>query len=172
MSRAFAALLALSLLGGNLWAGEQGRRRGGHRSDEAFKMVVAYLLSNMQESLELNDEEYLELLPRVKLRQNHRRDFHEGRAKAMRQLRRLVSSGGDEASITAALAELDTLETTGPARLAADLEAIDAALTPLQRAKYRLMEADVERRVRDLARRIGRERGPRREPRRDQGERP
>jgi hypothetical protein len=33
------------------------------------------------------------------------------------------------------------------------LEAVDAALTPLQQAKYRVLEGEVEKRVRELANR-------------------
>ena len=42
------------------------------------------------------------------------------------------------------------------------MEALDAALTPLQQAKYRLLELEVEQRMRDLMNRVreGRRSGP------------
>jgi hypothetical protein len=122
-------------------------------------MVVAYLLSNLQERLELTDEAYARLLPLVNARQRHRREMHERRGAAMRELHELVRRDADEAAIAAAVAKVDRVEVEEAKRLADDLAAIDAELSTIQRAKYRLMEAEVERRVRELVRRITRTRG-------------
>jgi hypothetical protein len=136
-------------------------RRSRPGRDEAFKMVVAYLLSNLQERLGLTDEEYLRVLPLVQQRQNHRREMFEGREEALGRLRMLVRRGESGDELEAAIRQLDAVESEGPKQLAADLSAIDAELSVAQQAKYRLLELDVERRVRELARRHLRERGPR-----------
>jgi hypothetical protein len=155
-------LVALGLLAGSAEAVER-RGRAASR-DEAFKMVVAYLLSNLQERLELTDQEYLRLLPLVQQRQSHRREMHEGRQAAIHRLHELVSRNEAGEELAAAIRELDRVENEGTRRLAADQAAIDAGLSVLQQAKYRLMEAEVERRVRELARRFSRGRAPRDEP--------
>ena len=130
----------------------EGRQRG-----EAFKMVEAYFLSNLQESLELTDEQYVKLLPPVKKLQAERR----GRASL--QLRNALQSGkATEASVTESLRELKRLEAEGPAAVHKLQEAVDAQLTPLQQAKYRLTEMEVERKVRELLQRAGRPRDVRR----------
>jgi hypothetical protein len=161
--KGWAVLVALGFLAGNAEAVER-RGRDAASRDEAFKMVVAYLLSNLQERLELTDQEYVRLLPLVQQRQNHRREMHEGREAAIHRLHELVgrSEAGEE--LNATIRELDRVENEGPKRLAADQAAIDTGLTVLQQAKYRLLEAEVERRVRELARRFSRGRDPRDQP--------
>lgn len=127
-------------------------RRGGP-GDEAYKMVDAYLLSNLQESLGLNDQQYLKLLPLVKAQHTERRELVQRRARSLMELRRTLNSGrATEASITALLDEVKRTESEGPATLARNQQAIDALLTPVQQAKYRVLEAEVERKVRDLLR--------------------
>ena len=45
---------------------------------------------------------------------------------------------------------LKTQEVEEPAALAKDIEAIDAVLTTVQQAKFRILEARVEQRIREL----------------------
>jgi hypothetical protein len=119
--------------------------------DEAFRMVDAYVIAHLQEGLGLSDEEFVAVLPLVKTLQGDRRDYHLGRAQGLRELRRLLRSGtATEAEVTKKLAELDAHETDGPVKIRRDVEAIDARLSPLQRAKFRVFEADVEQRVREV----------------------
>lgn len=166
-------MVAVLVISGALGAGAQGPAgappRGpgeGRPRGEAFKMVEAYFLSNLQESLELTDEQYVKLLPAVKKVQAERRDQMERRGRASLQLRHALQSGkATEASVAESLRELKRLEAEGPAAVHKLQEAVDAQLTPLQQAKYRLTEMEVERKVRELLQRAGRPRDGR-EPRR------
>jgi hypothetical protein len=138
----------------------EGRQRG-----EAFKMVEAYFLSNLQESLELTDEQYVKLLPPVKKLQAERRDQMERRGRAMLQLRDVLRSGkATESVVVEALKELKRLEVEGPPAIHKLQEAVDAQLSPVQQAKYRLTEMEVERKVRELLVRGARQRDPNRRP--------
>lgn len=138
----------------------EGRQRG-----EAFKMVEAYFLSNLQESLALTDEQYVKLLPPVKKLQAERRDQMERRGRALLQLRDVLRSGkATEPVVAEALKELKRLEVEGPPAVHKLQEAVDAQLTPLQQAKYRLTEMEVERKVRELLVRAGRPRENGRRP--------
>jgi hypothetical protein len=135
--------------------------------DEAFRMVDAYVLSNLQESLGLTDEQYTRLLPLVKRFHNDRRDYAQRRRRAFVELRkRLEAGGGTEEEVAHALRELKAVEAEEPPALRRDLDAIDATLSPLQQAKYRVLEAEVERKIRELVRQIRMRGGPR--DRRDQ----
>ena len=130
--------------------------------EEAFRMVDAYVLSNMQESLGLTDEQYTRVLPLVKRFHGDRRDFAQRRRRAFMELRRLLEAGGGtEDQVVQALRVLKSAETEEPAALRRDLDAIDAVLTPVQQAKYRVMEAEVERKIREIIRQIRTQRGPR-----------
>jgi Spy/CpxP family protein refolding chaperone len=127
--------------------------------DEAFRMVDAYIVANLQESLGLSDQKYAEVIPLVKNLQRERRDYFEARWHAQRELRRLLRSGGaTEADVAAALGKLRQIETSGPEKTRRALDALDGALTPLQQAKYRVFELDVEQRLRELMRRARRHR--------------
>lgn len=140
--------------------------RAEHRpGEEAAKMVDAYLVSNLQEGLDLTDEQFVKLLPLVKRLQGDRREYQQGRGRAVRELRKLLQSGtATEAQVTEQLRELKRAEVEGPEKVRRTTEAIDATLSPLQQAKFRVLEADVERRIREIlaqVRRQGRAEGAR-----------
>jgi hypothetical protein len=76
-------------------------------------------------------------------------------------MRRLLGSGGaTEARVIEALKALKAAEAEERATVQRDLEALEAALTPLQQAKYRLLEAEVERKIRDLMGQLRGQRAP------------
>ncbi len=137
---------------------------------EAFKIVDAYVLSNLQESLGLSDEQFLKLLPLVKRLHNDRREFAQRRIRSLMELRKLLASGAaTEGRVSELLKDLKAVENEEPPALRKDMDAIDATLNPLQQAKYRVLEADVERRIRELMRQMG---GPGRARRPDNPEPP
>jgi hypothetical protein len=166
------ALLTAGLLVGlalPLVAQEQGPRRmragqppgGPGPANEAFKVVDAYVLSNLQESLGLSDEQFVKLLPLVKRVQSDRRDFAQRRVRSMVELRKLLASGAaTESGVVELLKELKAIENEEPQTLRKSMDAIDGALNPLQQAKYRVLEADIERRIRELMRELAGARGP------------
>jgi Xaa-Pro aminopeptidase len=124
--------------------------------NEAFKIVDAYVLSNLQESLDLSDEQFVKLLPLVKRLHNDRRDFAQRRIRSLMELRKLLASGAaTEGRVAELLKELKAVENEEPPALRKAMDAIDATLNPLQQAKYRVLEADVERRIRELMRQMG-----------------
>lgn len=126
--------------------------------DEAFKMIEAYLISNLEESLSLSSDQFSRAVPLVKQVQAERRNAAEERASRMRALRQLLASGtATEGTVSASLADLRRAEQDGPARLRKVMEALDATFTPLQQAKYRVLEADVEAKIRRLLTRGARE---------------
>jgi hypothetical protein len=128
--------------------------------DEGARMIEAYIVSNLQESLGLSDDQFVKALPHVKKLLNDRREFAQSRNRLLRQMRRDLESGSaTEAQIAASLKELKALEDEQPARIRKDAEAIDAVLTPLQQAKLRVLELEVERKIRELLSQIRRPRG-------------
>jgi Spy/CpxP family protein refolding chaperone len=119
--------------------------------DEAFKMIDAYIVSNMQEALGISDDQYARLLPLVTKLQRDRRALVQRRIQALQELNRVVRQGGaTEARVGELLRELKAVEAEEPATIRRDMDAVDAVLTPLQQAKYRLLEVEVERRLRAL----------------------
>lgn len=130
---------------------EDGPRPGGRPRDEAFKMVDAYVLSNIQESLSLTDDQFVKLLPLVKRLQTDRRSFAEKRHQALRDLRRQLKTGtATEAQVGQALRDIKKFESEEPAALRRNMDAIDAALDPLQQAKFRVLQVEVELKIREI----------------------
>lgn len=126
------------------------------RADEAFKMVDAYVVSNLQESLALSDDQFAKAIPLVKRLQTERRAYLLERTRKVREMRRLLRQGGtSEGQVVTLLREVKALDADGPAATRRNLEALDAVLTPVQQAKYRVLELEVEQRMRELVRRAG-----------------
>jgi len=118
---------------------------------EAFKMVDAYVMSNLQESLGLSDEQFAKAIPLVKKLQTERREYYLERTRKVREMRRLLRQGGaTEAQVLDLLRQVKALDADGPARTQRNLEALDALLTPVQQAKFRVLEMEVEHRMREL----------------------
>lgn len=119
--------------------------------DETFRLMDAYFISNLQESLGLTEEQFSKALPLVKKLQSDRRDFARRRMQALRLLRKALSSGtATEAGVVDLLKELKAASADERAGTLRNLEVLDAVLTPIQQAKYRVFEAEVDLRLRHL----------------------
>jgi hypothetical protein len=156
-------MVVLAFVGGSLATAAFGQEgspssRGRQRWDEAARLVDAYVIANIQESLGLDDDQYARVIPFVNKLQKARREYHRERGTTLRQMRQLLRSGAaTESQLREAVASLKTLEVEGPARIRERADELDAILSPVQQAKYRVFEMEVERRMRDLMRRGRRE---------------
>jgi Spy/CpxP family protein refolding chaperone len=138
--------LALVCLASQVSAQGGARQRG-----EAFKMVDAYIVSNLQESVGLSDEQFARILPLVKRLQNDRRELAQRRGRALAEMRRVLESGtATEARVLDLLKDVKAVESTQHETIRHDMDAIDQVLTPIQQAKFRLLEGEVERKIRSL----------------------
>ena len=175
MRRAILVPVLMLSLSASSWGFQQRpRARRAPPGDEAFRMVKAYILSNLQERLELSEAQYLELLPLVNRLHDDRHSFARTKGRALREMSRLLASGrATEARLVEQLAKLRAIEEREPATIRKDLEAIDAVLTPVQQARFRVYETEVERKIRELMSRRQRSgAGERRPPPRQRNPRP
>lgn len=142
-----ATFLLVALAAGSASAQTPARRP----REEAFKMVEAYVVSNLQESLALTDDQFARLLPHVKRLQKDRRDLAQRRGRAMSDLRRILESGAaTEPRVVELMKEVKAVEAEQSETVRKDMDAIDGVLTPVQQAKFRLLEVEVERKIRAL----------------------
>jgi hypothetical protein len=119
--------------------------------EELFKMVDAYIVSNLQENLGLTDEQFVKILPLVKRAQSDRRLFAERRNQSLQEMGRLLQSGvATESRVGELLRDFKQHELDDPAAQRRNLEAVDAQLSVVQQAKLRLMMARVEQSIREL----------------------
>lgn len=149
--------------------GERGRAR-----EEIFRVVDAYVAANLQEKLGLSDEQAARALPLVRRLHADRRRFAERKFRAVQQMRRAVRAGSvSDARAGELLLELRAAEAEEAAGIRAGQDALDAVLDPGQQMRYRILEGQIESRLRELMARVraqrrdasGRERrdGPRKE---------
>jgi hypothetical protein len=117
--------------------------------EEIYRMVDSYVAEHLQESLALSDEQRNRVLPLVQKLSAARRGFAERRVRALMQMRRAIGDGtATDARMAELLQQLKAAEAEEPAAIRAAQDAIDAQLTPLQQARFRVLEAEVEHRMR------------------------
>ncbi len=142
--------LALALPAAAQQPPEEGGGPGRGR-DEVFRMIDAYIVSNLQESLGLDDAGFVRLLPLVKRLQTDRRQALRGRLETLSELRQVMRAGGaTESRVAELMKRVKQQEAEATQQQRANVEAIDAQLTPVQQAKFRILEFEVEQRLRRL----------------------
>jgi len=173
VTRALAT--ALLLVSAAAAAAQEGRPEGERRPrEEIFRMVDAYVADHLQENLGLSDEQRNRVLPLVRKLNADRRRFAERRIRAIHQMRRMMKAGTvNDPRLVELLQQVKAAETEEPAAIRAGHDAIDAVLTPVQQVQFRILEAEIEHRMRRVMARV---RGERRDapgrPHREDAPRP
>jgi len=71
--------------------------------------------------------------------------------RALQEMRKLLQSGGaTEGRLEELLREVKAVESEQAPAIRRDLDAVDAVLSPVQQAKYRILELEVERKIREV----------------------
>ena len=82
---------------------------------------------------------------------SERRELAEKRRENLRELRQAFQSGtATEGRVAERLRDVKALEADEREKTRRNLEALDGVLTPLQQAKFRVMEVEIEQKIRDL----------------------
>ena len=148
--------------------------RRGRAREEIFRMVDDYVANNLQQTLGLTDDQLARTLPLVRRLHADRRRFAERKMRAVHQMRRMARAGSiSDARAAELVQELKAAEAEEAAVIRSGQDALDAALSPAQQVKYRILEAQLEHRLRELMARVRAQRregaggdrgdGPRRE---------
>lgn len=137
---------------------------------EVQRLFDAYALVQAQEVLGLTDAQYAKFVTAMKALQETRRRNQQERMRLLRELTRMAAPSapaGNDQEITTAMATLKQLDAKAAAELEKAYDVVDESLTLRQRARFRLLEEQMERRKIEL---LLRARQPRREnPIRDRG---
>jgi hypothetical protein len=123
------------------------------RPGEIQRLFDAMLVADAQEALALTDAQYPEFLKRLRDLQTTRRTNQQERARVMADLQRLSNprvAQVDQAALEERLRALEELESRTAAELRRAYTAIDEVLDPRQRARFRLLEEQLERRKLEL----------------------
>jgi Spy/CpxP family protein refolding chaperone len=104
-----------------------------------------------QDTLNLTDAQFARVLPALKALQGARRRFLQSRRQLLNLMNGLLKSSPlDEAALRDRLAALKDLEAKSRDEIQRAYEALDGALEPMQQARFRLFEEQVERRKIEL----------------------
>jgi hypothetical protein len=126
---------------------------------QVHQLFDAMLVMQAQDALALSEPQYARFVSRVKALQDARRRYQQDRVRLIAELQRLTSprnpKPAGEAELTRRLSALQELESRQAGELRRAYDGIDEVLDPLQRARFRVLEEQIERRKLEL---IGRAR--------------
>jgi hypothetical protein len=114
-----------------------------------------YAMVQAQRTLELSEPQYAQFVPLLRELQQLKRKNFQARNRLLQELRRQVRGRGgqpeaDDATLTATLQKLRENEERAAGELKTAYEALDAVMTPRQRARFRLFEEQIEARKLEL----------------------
>lgn len=123
--------------------------------EEVRGMMEAYIISKLQDALDLTDEQYGRMVVAQKKLTDTRREYRQNRMRVLQQMRRALQreeAGEDE--LNPLLRELETLRDEFAADEKKRYEAIDQILDVRQRARYRILEVELQRRLQEMMRQV------------------
>jgi hypothetical protein len=126
---------------------------------EFNRMFEAYALLQAQNQLKLTDEQYADFIVRLRGLQNARRRHQQSRQRLIQDLRRLTNpqnANTDEQAIRTALDALAREDAFSQDEITKALAQVDEVLDVRQRARFRLLEEQLERWKLDLLSRVRR----------------
>ena len=156
-----AALFLLTLFGANLAVSQSLQPQPGASRQEFESMMEAYIISKLQDSLSLTDEQYAGMVVAQKKLQETQRNYRRQRSEFLRQLRRIGRVDGADNELAGVLAGFDQLKREFQESEWTRYAAIDEILNVQQRARYRILEVEIQRRLQELVRRMSRPDRPR-----------
>jgi hypothetical protein len=149
-----------------------GKPQGGRTADmspaQVNQLFDAMLVMQAQDALSLNEQQYAQFVTRLKVLQDTRRRSQQERVRLINELQRMTNpraagANTPEADIKLRLSALQELEGRSAAELRKAYNAVDEVLSPLQQARFRVLEENIERRKLQLVGRA-RQNNPERTP--------
>lgn len=165
MKKLLSATLLASIAGMVSASAAQDRERNPQPNrQEVEGMMEAYILSKLQDSLDLTDEQFGSMVVAQKKLSDTRREYRRDRMRVLQQMRRtLQREKAGESELQPLLSQLDTLRDELAANEKSRYTAIDAILDIRQRARYRILEVELQRRLAEMMRQVRRGRDDRRQ---------
>jgi hypothetical protein len=120
---------------------------------ELQRLFDAYVLMQAQETLQLSDAQYPRFLTRLRALQEVRRRSLVERTRLIQELRRMVQGrieGADSGRLPERLKALREAEARAAVEIRQAADSLDEVLDPLQQARWRVLEDQLERRKLDL----------------------
>ena len=121
---------------------------------QLHQLFDAMLVMQAQNALALSEQQYAQFLTRLRVLQETRRRNQQERGRRISELQKMASprnaQAPPEADLKLRLTELQELESRTAAELRRAYNGIDEVLSPLQQARFRVLEEQIERRKLEL----------------------
>jgi septal ring factor EnvC (AmiA/AmiB activator) len=121
---------------------------------EVHQLFDAMLAMQAQNALSLDDQQYAQFLRRLRALQEARRRNQQERVRLINELQRMTTPRNPkppaESEVKLRLNALQELESRSAADLRRAYDSLDEVLTPLQQARFRVLEEQIERRKLEL----------------------
>jgi len=116
-------------------------------SRDVQTMLDTLVLAQAQKALDLTDDQYADFFKKMLKLQGLRSQHRDQRIRLINELNRLTQPGADvdDQTLTARTKAIDDLETDMIQKERDALAVVDQALTPRQRARFRVFEENMER---------------------------
>ncbi len=128
--------------------GRAGDTPAGLRPDEVQQIVDGWEIATAEKTLELTDQQYVPFIQQLRKLQSGRRQQFMQRQRTLNMLRQAINQQppADDATIDARIKQFDDLERKQQQEIQSLLAAVDSVLTPRQRARFRVLQEQMERR--------------------------
>jgi hypothetical protein len=132
-----------------------GKPPGGPAADmspaQVNQLFDAMLVMQAQDALSLSEPQYAQFVSRLKVLQDTRRRNQQERVRLINELQRMTNprnpgANMPESEIKLRLSALQELEGRSAAELRKAYNGVDEVLNPLQQARFRVLEENIERR--------------------------
>lgn len=121
---------------------------------QVHQLFDAMLVMQAQDALALSEQQYAQFVTRLRVLQDARRRNQQDRVRLMGELQKLSNPRNpkpvDQSELTRRLSALQELESRQAADLRRAYDGIDEVLNPLQQARFRVLEEQIERRKLEL----------------------
>jgi hypothetical protein len=121
---------------------------------QVHQLFDAMLVMQAQDALSLSEQQYPQFVARLKGLQDVRRRNQQDRTRMLNELQRLTNPRNpkppDDADLKARLSALQELESRSAAELRRAYNGVDEVLNPVQQARFRVLEEQIERRKLEL----------------------
>jgi hypothetical protein len=138
----------------------QRERRAGGQDVEG--LMEAYVISKLQEALDLTDDQFAKMIVAQKKLSEYRRSYRRDRTATLQQMRQaLRSAESREERLESLLNQLEERQLSFENQQRSGYKAIDAILDIRQRARYRILELEIQRRFQQMIREVRGRQNPR-----------
>src|SRR5262245_64805686 len=117
------------------------------------ELFDAMLVMQAQNALSLSEQQYGQFLARLRVLQQTRRRNQQERARLINELQKMTNPRNPqapEADVKVRLTDLQEVEARAAAELRRAYNGVDEVLTPVQQARFRVLEEQIERRKLEL----------------------